>query len=170
MADIEQHGCIVLRGLSGRCVASARQAGGVQQRSGIAQFTSNAFTGVLKREGIAISMDGRGRALDNIFVERLWRSVKYEDVYLQGYGTMGELTIGLARYFAFHNGERPHQSLGNRTPHEVYASGRGSGAKIVDKFGRAREESLASLRCARNFSRSETGQRCSAASEVMDAA
>ena len=66
------------------------------------QFTSNAFTGVLKREGIGISMDGRGRALDNIFVERLWRSVKYEDVYLQGYGTMGELTLGLARYFAFY--------------------------------------------------------------------
>ena len=114
------------------------------------QFTSNAFTGVLKREGIAISMDGRGRALDNIFVERLWRSVKYEDVYLQGYGTMGELTVGLARYFAFYNGERPHQSLGNRTPHEVYASGRGGGAKIVDKFGGAREESLAPLRCARD--------------------
>jgi putative transposase len=134
------------------------------------QFTSNAFTGVLKREGIAISMDGRGRALDNIFVERLWRSVKYEDVYLQGYGTIGELTVGLARYFAFYNGERPHQSLGNRTPHEVYASGRGGGAKIVDKFGGAREESLAPLRCARDSSRAGSGQRCSAASEVMDAA
>lgn len=134
------------------------------------QFTSNAFTGVLKRERIAISMDGRGRALDNIFVERLWRSVKYEDVYLQGYGTMGELTLGLARYFTFYNGERPHQSLGNRTPHEVYASGQGGGAKIVDKFGGAREESLAPLRCARNSSRAGSGQRCSAASEVMDAA
>src|SRR5512133_186302 len=134
------------------------------------QFTSNAFTGVLKREEIAISMDGRGRALDNIFVERLWRSVKYDDVYLQGYGTMGELTLGLARYFAFYNGERPHQSLGNRTPHEVYASGQGGGAKIVDKFGGAREESLAPLRCARDSSRAGSGQRCSAASEVMDAA
>ena len=134
------------------------------------QFTSNAFTAVLKREGIAISMDGRGRALDNIFVERLWRSVKYEDVYLQGYGTMGELTVGLARYFAFYNGERPHQSLGNRTPHEVYASGQGGGAKIVDKFGGAREGSLAPLRCARDSSRAGSGQRCSAASEVMDTA
>jgi len=134
------------------------------------QFTSNAFTAVLKREGIAISMDGRGRALDNIFVERLWRSVKYEDVYLQGYGTMGELTLGLARYFAFYNGERPHQSLGNRTPHEVYASGQGGGAKIIDKFSGAREESLAPLRCARDSSRAETGQRCSAASKVMDTA
>jgi putative transposase len=134
------------------------------------QFTSHAFTGALKREQIAISMDGRGRALDNIFVERLWRNVKHEDVYLKGYGTMGELTLGLARYFAFYNGERPHQSLGNRTPDEVYASGQGGGARIVDKFGGAREESPAPLRCAGDSSRVETGQRCSAASEVMDAA
>jgi len=134
------------------------------------QFTSHAFTGVLKRERIAISMDGRGRALDNIFVERLWRSVKHEDVYLKGYATMGDLTLGLARYFAFYNGERPHQSLGNRTPDDVYASGQGGGAKIVDKFGGAREESLAPLRCARDSSRAETGQRCSAADEIMDAA
>ncbi len=64
-----------------------------------AQFTSEAFTGVLKREGITISMDGRGRALDNIFVERLWRSVKHEDVYLNGYASLGELTLGLVEYF-----------------------------------------------------------------------
>jgi putative transposase len=64
-------------------------------------FTSHAFTGVLKREEIAISMDGRGRALDNIFVERLWRSIKHEDVYLKGYATMGELTLGQTQYFAF---------------------------------------------------------------------
>ncbi len=100
-----------------------------------AQFTSHAFTGVLKREGIAISMDGRGRALDNIFVERLWRSVKHEDVYLKGYATMGELTVGLAQYFAFYNEERPHQSLGYATPGSVYRSGRGGGAMIVDKYG-----------------------------------
>jgi putative transposase len=66
------------------------------------QFTSDAFTGVLKREGVAISMDGRGRALDNIFVERLWRNVKHEDVYLKGYANMGQLTVGLAQYFAFY--------------------------------------------------------------------
>ena len=108
-----------------------------------AQFTSHAFTGLLKRERIAISMDGRGRALDNIFVERLWRSVKHEDVYLQGYATMGELTLGLTRDFAFYNGERPHQSLGNRTPDEVHASGQGGGARIVDKFGGARDASPA---------------------------
>jgi putative transposase len=99
------------------------------------QFTSVAFTGVLKREGIDISMDGRGRALDNIFVERLWRNVKYEDVYLNGYATMGELHAGLTRYFAFYNGERPHQRLEYRTPNVVYESGKGGGAMIVDKYG-----------------------------------
>ena len=105
------------------------------------QFTSAAFTDVLKREGVAISMDGRGRALDNIFVERLWRNVKHEDVYLKGYANMAELTVGLAQYFAFYNVERPHQSLGYRTPCEVYASGVGGGAVIVDKFGtREREQ------------------------------
>ena len=99
------------------------------------QFTSEAFTGVLRREGIAISMDGRGRALDNIFVERLWRSVKYEDIYLKGYASLLELRLGLTEYFAFYNGERPHQSLGNRTPDAVYHSGEGGGARIVDRFG-----------------------------------
>ena len=99
------------------------------------QFTSAAFTGVLLRAGIAISMDGRGRALDNIFVERLWRSVKYEDVYLKGYANLPELLLGLTEYFAFYNSERPHQSLGNRTPDAVYRSGEGGGASIVDRFG-----------------------------------
>jgi putative transposase len=83
---------------------------------------------------------------------------------------MGDLTLGLAQYFAFYNGERPYQSLGNRTPDAVYASGQGGGAKIVDQFGGAREEFPASLRCAGDSSRAETGQRCAAASEVMDAA
>ena len=105
------------------------------------QFTSEAFTGVLKREGINISMDGRGRAFDNIFVERLWRSVKYEDVFLKGYGSMGELTLGLTKYFAFYNGERPHQSLGNITPDTVYQTATGGGAVIVDKFGSTTEVS-----------------------------
>lgn len=73
------------------------------------EFTSDAFTGVLKREDIAISMDGQGRAYDNIFVERLWRSVNHEDAYLNGYITMGELLVGLMKYFALHNTERPHQ-------------------------------------------------------------
>jgi putative transposase len=101
------------------------------------QFTSDAFIGVLKGAGVAISMDGRGRALDNIFVERLWRNVKHEDVYLKGYATMGELTMGLAQYFAYYNGERPHQSLGYQTPAAVYLSGCGGGARIVDRFNGA---------------------------------
>jgi len=100
------------------------------------QFTSVAFTEVLKREGVAISMDGRGRALDNIFVERLWRSVKHEDIYLKGYAHMGELMVGLAQYFAFYNHERPHQSLSYQTPDQVYASGQGGGAIIREKYGR----------------------------------
>jgi putative transposase len=99
------------------------------------QFTSEVFTDVLKRESVAISMDGRGRAYDNIFVERLWRSVKHEDVYLNGYATMGELLIGLTKYFDFYNTERPHQSLANQTPQEVHKTSSGGGAMIVDKYG-----------------------------------
>lgn len=98
------------------------------------QFTSEAFTGVLKSHGITISMDGRGRALDNIFVERLWRSVKYEDVYLKGYSSMPELMLGLTEYFAFYNEERMHQALGYKTPSHVYASAEGGGAEIKDRF------------------------------------
>ena len=85
------------------------------------QFTSRAFTGSLEARGIAISMDGRGRALDNVFVERLWRSVKYEEIYLREYRTMAALAAGLEAYFWFYCHERPHQSLGNRTPAAVYA-------------------------------------------------
>lgn len=99
------------------------------------QFTSEAFTGVLKREGIQISMDGRGRALDNIFVERLWRNVKYEDVYLRGYTSLRGLMTGLTVYFSFYNSERPHQSLYYKTPDIVYQSKCGGGAMIIDRFG-----------------------------------
>ena len=89
-----------------------------------AQFTSRAFTGVLEQHQIAISMDGRGRALDNVFIERLWRSVKYENVYLRGYESVPELQAGLTDYFEFYCHHRAHQSLDNRTPWEVYlASG-----------------------------------------------
>jgi len=84
------------------------------------QFTGEAFTSVLLEAGIRISMDGRGRALDNVFVERLWRSVKHEDVYLHGYETVPELYRGLIRYFWHYNEDRPHQGLGYRTPAEVY--------------------------------------------------
>jgi putative transposase len=106
------------------------------------QFTSASFTGMLIQNGITISMDGRGRALDNIFVERLWRTVKYEDVYLKGYETMPTLLLGLTDYFLFYNGERRHQSLGYATPNAVYLTATGGGAKIVDRFNSAREVTL----------------------------
>ena len=114
---------------------------GLNSDQGI-QFTSDDFTGFLKREDIAISMHGLGRAYDNIFVERLWRSVKHEDVYLNGYATMGELLIGLTKYFAFYNNERPHQSLGNQTPQEVHRTSSGSGAMIADKYRATRVRQL----------------------------
>jgi putative transposase len=98
-----------------------------------AQFTAEAFTGKLLAAGVKVSMDGRGRCLDNVFVERLWRSVKYEDVYLRCYETVPELGCGLGRYFAFYNGERLHQALGYRTPADVYGEGRrarGEGASV----------------------------------------
>jgi len=87
------------------------------------QFTSQAFTGRLEKAGIRISMDGRGRCMDNIFVERLWRSVKYEEVYLKDYETVPEAVQGLGSYFKFYNFERLHQSLGYRTPERVYREG-----------------------------------------------
>lgn len=85
-----------------------------------AQFTALAFTDLLEAAHIRISMDGRGRALDNIFVERLWRTVKYEDIYLNGYTTIPALITGLTHYFTFYNEQRFHQSLGYRTPVEVH--------------------------------------------------
>ena len=149
-----------------------------------AQFTSIAFTGMLEREGIVVSMDGRGRVFDNIFVERLWRSVKQEDIYLKGYASMGELMIGLTEYFAFYNGQRPHQSLGQQTPDVVYRSAVGGGAIIVDKFGGAVEGTPVPLRStgasptatarseatATTKAKAKPGQRRPAASEVKCAA
>jgi len=85
-----------------------------------AQFTSPDFTGVLKREGITISMDGKGRATDNIFIERVWRSLKYEDVYLHDYRTLAEAHAGIGKWIRFYNVRRPHQALDDRTPMEVY--------------------------------------------------
>lgn len=96
------------------------------------QFTSEAFTGVLNARAVKISMDGRGRALDNIFVERLWRTVKYEDIYLKGYASLPELEEGLEAYFGFYNDERLHQALGEQTPNAVYANGNGGGARIKE--------------------------------------
>ena len=98
------------------------------------QFTSEAFTSVLIAQGIRISMDGRGRALDNIFVERLWRSLKYEDIYLKSYSSVPELMLGLTEYFRFYNTERMHQSLSNRMPVDVYRTASGGGAMIVERY------------------------------------
>jgi putative transposase len=108
------------------CVAALRQALAGGRQPAIfntdqgSQFTSEAFTKVLTGAGIAISMDGVGRAFDNIMVERLWRTVKYEDVYLRDYQTPAEARLGLDRYFAYYNHRRRHRSLDRRTPASVY--------------------------------------------------
>jgi len=86
------------------------------------QFTGEAFTGFLKQHGIRISMDGKGSYNDNLFIERLWRSVKYEEVYLKAYQDGREARVGLGNYFRFYNAERPHQTHGYRTPAEVYTT------------------------------------------------
>jgi len=88
-----------------------------------AQFTGKGFTGLLLGAGVKISMDGKGRCLDNVFVERLWRSLKYEEVYLKAYSTVREAYTGIAAYLRFFNDERPHQALDYRTPKEVYLEG-----------------------------------------------
>jgi len=103
------------------------------------QFTSDAFTGLLIRNGITLSMDGRGRALDNIFVERLWRTVKYEEVYLKQHHSIPSLLMGLTQYFQFYNEARWRQALGYQTPDTVYQTAVGGGAKIVDKFNGSAE-------------------------------
>src|SRR3954470_22946787 len=84
------------------------------------QFTGGAFTGVLTRNGIAISMDGKGAWRDNVLVERLWRSVKYEEVYLRAYDTVAEARASIGRYLSFYNTRRPHSSLDRRTPDRAY--------------------------------------------------
>jgi putative transposase len=104
------------------------------------QFTNAAFTGMLIAAGVRISMDGRGRWMDNVFIERLWRSLKYEDVYLKGYADGCEAQGGIAAWFAFYNTKRPHQGLDHRTPMAVWREGR-SGAltdNAVDMLDNAR--------------------------------
>jgi putative transposase len=86
------------------------------------QFTSEAFTGVLASSGIRISMDGKGRYLDNIFIERLWRSLKYEDIYIKAYASVAEARRGIGDWLGFYNDERPHQALGYRTPREAFGA------------------------------------------------
>jgi putative transposase len=92
------------------------------------QFTGSAFTGVLIEAGVRISMDGRGRWMDNVFIERIWRSLKYEDVYLRGYADGREAKAGIGAYFAFYNERRLHQGLGYRTPMAVWREGAAPGA------------------------------------------
>jgi putative transposase len=92
------------------------------------QFTAATWTGRLEQAGVAVSMDGRGRWLDNVFVERLWRTVKYEDIYLWRYEAVPQLQQGLLRYFPYYNEARPHQSLEYRTPASVYRQGGGRSA------------------------------------------
>lgn len=84
------------------------------------QFTSLRYTSILEEANIKISMDGRGRALDNIFVERLWRSLKYEDIYLNQYETVAEVKAGIKKYFDYYNNERQHETLGYKTPAEIF--------------------------------------------------
>ena len=91
------------------------------------QFTSAAFTGMLAAAGIRISMDGRGRWMDNVFIERLWRSLKHEDIYLKGYADGREAHAGVASWLAFYNAVHPHQALANRTPMEVWHEGMAAG-------------------------------------------
>jgi len=86
------------------------------------QFTCQGFTGVLNQAGIAISMDGKGSWRDNVFVERLWRSIKYEEIYLRAYDTVSEARASIGRYLTFYNGRRPHSSLDRRTPDQAYFS------------------------------------------------
>jgi putative transposase len=88
------------------------------------QFTALDFTSRLESAGVQVSMDGKGRWADNVFVERLWRTVKYEDIYLNRYEFVPELQAGLKTYFPFYNEVRPHQALGNRTPAVAYQQGR----------------------------------------------
>jgi putative transposase len=112
-----------LRECPGECSEALRQPGDLQHRSGITQYTGNAFTGLLKSHEIRISMDGKGRALDNIMVERLWRSVKCEEVYTKEYESVKELRESLKQYFDFYNHRRPHQSFEEKTPGEIYREG-----------------------------------------------
>jgi putative transposase len=98
-----------------------------------AQFTAEEFTAILKANGINISMDGKGRAIDNVFTERLWRSLKYENIYLKGYVTMREADSGIAEYFVFYNEVRLHESLDYRTPQQVHSGNHKAKDIIVGK-------------------------------------
>ena len=99
------------------------------------QSTSEAFTQTLQEQRVQVSMDGKGRYLDNIFVERLWRSIKYEEVYLKAYQTVAEARTGINAYLEFYNRQRPHQALGYRTPTEVYQHGQEERGAAAEEAG-----------------------------------
>jgi putative transposase len=128
------------------CVAALDEALARYGKPGIfntdqgSQFTSAAFTGKLIAAGVAISMDGRGRFLDNIFIERLWRSLKHEDVHLKGYADGREARAGIGRWIAFYNSARPHMAFAGRTPDAVYAEG--LIPEIIHSRGRQQQQQL----------------------------
>ncbi|CAG4885128.1 protein of unknown function [Georgfuchsia toluolica] len=106
-----------------KCSATARRRLEIFNTDQGSQFTSNEFTGLLKGQGIQISMDGKGCRRDNVFVERLWRSVKYEEVYLKAYDSVSIAKTSLGTYLNFYNTHRPHQSLDGNTPDTIYFTG-----------------------------------------------
>jgi putative transposase len=118
-------------------VAQSRQLPEIFNTDQGSQFTSQEWTGKLTELGIRISMDGKGRWMDNVFIERLWRSVKYEEIYLREYSTIPELEAGLRQWFERYNTWRPHQALENRTPHQVYEE---ESRKLLDKAGEKKLE------------------------------
>src|SRR5215470_11074901 len=124
------------------------------------QFTSAAFTGTLTATGVRISMDGRGRWMDNVFIERLWRSLKYEDIYLKGYSDGHEAKAGIARWIEFYNFQRPHQALENRAPMAVWRAGvtGAFGEKAVDMTLLASEKLGHAARCPHPHSHNSSKQ------------
>jgi putative transposase len=122
------------------CVAALEQALGkgrpeIFNTDQGAQFTSEAFAGLLLEQGVRVSMDGRGRYLDNILVERLWRSIKYEEVYLKAYQSVAEARVGINAYLEFYDYQRPHQALGYRTPAEMYQNGQAEKQVAAQEVG-----------------------------------
>ena len=118
-AVVDHYGSGVLHRGTGGSSGPPRQTGDLQSDQG-SQFTGTSFTDVLLKAGIAISMDGKGSWRDNVFVERLWRSVKYEEVYLKAYDSVAEARSAIGGYFGFYNTRRPHSSLERRTPDQAY--------------------------------------------------
>jgi transposase InsO family protein len=116
--NLQHTGCSLLRGSIARGDRGVWRARDLQYQG--AQFTSEAFTGELKKHGVKISMDGKGRWVDNVYVERLWRSLKYEEVYLYAYQSAREAVTGITNYFDYFNTKRRHQSLDRRTPDAVF--------------------------------------------------